>query len=129
MRGHKTWLAHGIMCASSFQVHNLSGPIRVTDAEGKPAVPGDILVVEICDLGALEGDEWGFTGIFDRENGKRDCCRSPGDTAASHLDVTGPLVAGYACCQELTRSLHRCRVRSRMASALYGPVLRRASAA
>ena len=51
------------------QVHNLSGPVRVTDAEGSPAVPGDILVVEICDLGALEGDEWGFTGIFDRENG------------------------------------------------------------
>ena len=50
-------------------MHNLSGPIRVTDADGKPAMPGDILVVEICDLGALEGDEWGFTGIFDRENG------------------------------------------------------------
>ncbi len=50
-------------------MHNLSGPIRVTDGEGEPALPGDILVVEICDLGALEGDEWGFTGIFDRENG------------------------------------------------------------
>ena len=55
-------------CAAC-KVHNLSGPVRVTDAEGKPAMPGDILVVEICDLGALEGDEWGFTGIFDRENG------------------------------------------------------------
>ena len=51
-------------------MHNLSGPISVSDAEGKLAMPGDILVVEICDLGALEGDEWGFTGIFDRENGK-----------------------------------------------------------
>ena len=69
-------LAHGVLavqqhCAYcvTVQVHNLSGPIRVTDDEGKPALPGDILVVEICDLGALEGDEWGFTGIFDRENG------------------------------------------------------------
>ena len=50
-------------------MHNLSGPIRVEDAEGKPAQPGDLLVVEILDLGPLEGHEWGFTGIFDRENG------------------------------------------------------------
>ena len=26
-------------------------------------------MVEILDLGPLEGHEWGFTGIFDRENG------------------------------------------------------------
>ncbi|KAG0589333.1 hypothetical protein M758_1G012900 [Ceratodon purpureus] len=50
-------------------VHNLSGPIRVTDTEGKAAMPGDLLVVEILNLGPLPGDEWGFTGIFDRENG------------------------------------------------------------
>ncbi len=51
------------------QVHNLSGPFRVEDTKGKPAMPGDLLVVEILDLGPLEGHEWGFTGIFDRENG------------------------------------------------------------
>lgn len=51
------------------QVHWLSGPISVNDAEGAPAMPGDLLVVDICNLGALPGDEWGFTGIFDRENG------------------------------------------------------------
>jgi len=51
------------------QVHYLSGPISVADAEGKKAQPGDILCVEICDLGALPGDEWGFTGSFDRHNG------------------------------------------------------------
>ena len=51
------------------QVHNLSGPFRVEDSKGKPAMPGDLLVVEILDLGPLEGHEWGFTGIFDRENG------------------------------------------------------------
>ncbi|XP_047972002.1 formamidase-like isoform X3 [Salvia hispanica] len=50
-------------------VHYLSGPIRVVDADGDPAMPGDLLAVEICNLGPLPGDEWGFTAIFDRENG------------------------------------------------------------
>ncbi|KAH6833086.1 Acetamidase/Formamidase family protein [Perilla frutescens var. hirtella] len=50
-------------------VHYLSGPIRVLDAAGDPAKPGDLLSVEICNLGPLPGDEWGFTAIFDRENG------------------------------------------------------------
>ncbi|GAB2227409.1 hypothetical protein Droror1_Dr00009229 [Drosera rotundifolia] len=50
-------------------VHYLSGPIRVVDVDGVPAMPGDILVVEILNLGPLPGDEWGFTAIFDRENG------------------------------------------------------------
>lgn len=72
-------------------VHNLSGPIRVEDASGQPALPGDLLCVEICDLSALPGDAWcvwrllrvaplilgcciallrrGFTGVFDRDNG------------------------------------------------------------
>jgi len=45
-------------------VHVLSGPIEV-----KGAKPGDILVVDILDIGALRGDEWGFTGIFARSNG------------------------------------------------------------
>lgn len=51
------------------QVHYLSGPIRVCDEEGKPALPGDLLCVELCTLGPLPGDEWGFTGTFDRDNG------------------------------------------------------------
>uniref|UniRef100_A0A6N2LPB6 Formamidase n=1 Tax=Salix viminalis TaxID=40686 RepID=A0A6N2LPB6_SALVM len=50
-------------------VHYLSGPIRVLDEEGNPAQPGDLLAVEICNLGPLPGDEWGFTASFDRENG------------------------------------------------------------
>jgi formamidase len=45
-------------------VHVLSGPIHVEGAE-----PGDILVVDLLDVGALPHDEWGFTGIFDRANG------------------------------------------------------------
>ena len=55
------------------QVHNLSGPIAVSDTKGEPAHPGDLLVVEILNLGPLEGDEWGFTGTFDRENGGVAC--------------------------------------------------------
>ena len=45
-------------------VHVLSGPIHVNGAQ-----PGDILVVDLLDIGPLPGDEWGFTGIFDRNNG------------------------------------------------------------
>ncbi|KAJ8546004.1 hypothetical protein K7X08_018587 [Anisodus acutangulus] len=52
------------------QVHYLSGPIRIVDTNGNPAEPGDLLAVEICNLGPLPGDEWGFAAIFDRENGR-----------------------------------------------------------
>ena len=45
-------------------VHVLSGPIRVEGAQ-----PGDILVVDILDIGAFQNHEWGFTGIFAQENG------------------------------------------------------------
>jgi formamidase len=44
--------------------HHLSGPIEVKGAE-----PGDMLVVDILDLGPFQDHEWGFTGIFDLENG------------------------------------------------------------
>ncbi|MBM4259629.1 MAG: acetamidase/formamidase family protein [Deltaproteobacteria bacterium] len=46
------------------QVHYLSGPIAVSGAE-----PGDILVVDLLDIGALPDSEWGFTGIFAKQNG------------------------------------------------------------
>lgn len=45
-------------------MHYLSGPIEVTSAE-----PGDLLKVEILNLGPLAGDEWGFTGTFHKDNG------------------------------------------------------------
>jgi formamidase len=45
-------------------VHYLSGPVKVEGAE-----PGDLLLVEIVDIGALPDSEWGFTGIFAKENG------------------------------------------------------------
>ena len=46
------------------QVHYLSGPIAVEGAQ-----PGDLLKVELSNLGCLEGDEWGFTGTFHKDNG------------------------------------------------------------
>lgn len=55
---------HDIQDIDLSVVHVLSGPIRVEGAQ-----PGDILVVDILDIGALPGDEWGFTGIFAKENG------------------------------------------------------------
>lgn len=30
---------------------------------------GDLLKVEFLNLGPLDGDEWGFTGTFAKENG------------------------------------------------------------
>lgn len=51
------------------RIHHLTGPIRIEDPSGTPAMPGDLLVVQICDIGPLKGHEWGFTGIFSRENG------------------------------------------------------------
>ncbi|WP_226575896.1 formamidase [Acuticoccus sediminis] len=46
------------------QVHFLSGPIGVKGAE-----PGDLLVVDILDIGAVEAMNWGFNGFFSRNNG------------------------------------------------------------
>jgi formamidase len=46
------------------KVHYLSGPIGVHGAE-----PGDLLVVDILDVGVLPSSKWGFTGIFAKENG------------------------------------------------------------
>jgi len=46
------------------KVHYLSGPFGVEGAE-----PGDLMVVDINDIGALADSQWGFTGIFALENG------------------------------------------------------------
>ncbi|RSN68982.1 formamidase [Actinomadura sp. WAC 06369] len=51
--------------------HMLSGPIAVEGAE-----PGDLLVVDVLDIGPvpqetgdIAGQGWGYTGVFDRHNG------------------------------------------------------------
>ena len=45
-------------------IHFLSGPIGVQGAE-----PGDLLVVDLLDLGAVPENQWGFNGIFAKKNG------------------------------------------------------------
>jgi formamidase len=56
--------AEDVLKVDLTQLHYLSGPIAVSTAE-----PGDLLVVDILDIGALPNSEWGFTGIFDKTNG------------------------------------------------------------
>ncbi|KXW56940.1 acetamidase/formamidase family protein [Ferrovum sp. PN-J185] len=45
-------------------VHFLSGPVGVEGAE-----PGDLLVVDLLDIGAKQDSLWGFNGFFSRKNG------------------------------------------------------------
>lgn len=45
-------------------VHFLSGPIGVEGAE-----PGDLLVVDILDIGVFPHNSWGFNGFFSKKNG------------------------------------------------------------
>src|SRR5688572_21439198 len=56
--------AHDIKVVDLTKVHYLSGPIGVKGAE-----PGDLLQVDILDVGVLASSQWGFTGIFAKENG------------------------------------------------------------
>lgn len=46
------------------KVHFLSGPVGVEGAE-----PGDLLVVDILDIGTFENSQWGFNGFFSKKNG------------------------------------------------------------
>ncbi|KAL5485966.1 hypothetical protein ACEPAI_7010 [Sanghuangporus weigelae] len=46
------------------KIHNLSGPLAVEGAE-----PGDCLVVDILDVQPFEKMPWGYTGIFELNNG------------------------------------------------------------
>ncbi len=64
--------AEDIRTAPMTVAHTLSGPFRVEGAK-----PGDLLVVDILDLGPipqedsgpLAGQGWGYTGIFAKSNG------------------------------------------------------------
>ena len=46
------------------QVHFLSGPVGIEGAE-----PGDLLEVDILDIGAFDNSLWGFNGFFSKKNG------------------------------------------------------------
>ena len=64
--------AADVLTAPFHQGHQLSGPFEVAGAK-----PGDLLVVDIVDIGPisdtetgpLAGQGWGYTGIFPRTNG------------------------------------------------------------
>ncbi|MCB4812414.1 acetamidase/formamidase family protein [Methylovorus menthalis] len=56
--------ANDIRDVDLLQVHYLSGPIGVEGAE-----PGDLMVVDILDVGTLDEYQWGFNGLFAKENG------------------------------------------------------------
>ena len=45
-------------------IHYLSGPFEIETAEA-----GDVLVVEIQDVQPFQDQPWGFTGVFDKNNG------------------------------------------------------------
>ncbi|KAI0750052.1 Acetamidase/Formamidase [Daedaleopsis nitida] len=53
-----------VMNVDLTKVHNLSGPVAIEGAE-----PGDCLVVDILDVQPFEKMPWGYTGIFELENG------------------------------------------------------------
>ncbi|MDX1347679.1 MAG: acetamidase/formamidase family protein [Thiomicrorhabdus chilensis] len=46
------------------QVHFLSGPVGIEGAE-----PGDLLEVDILDIGTFAESNWGFNGLFSKQNG------------------------------------------------------------
>lgn len=56
--------AEDILNVDLTKVHYLSGPFEVEDAE-----PGDVLLVEIMDVQPFEHMPWGFTGVFNKDNG------------------------------------------------------------
>src|SRR5690625_234088 len=64
--------AQDVRDAPVTKVHALSGPVAISEAE-----PGDLLVVDILDVGPLPqedsvplaGQGWGYTGIFAKTNG------------------------------------------------------------
>ncbi|PPG29595.1 formamidase [Pseudoclavibacter sp. RFBB5] len=63
--------AEDILNAPLLTVHKLSGPFRIEGAK-----PGDLLIVDILDVGPipqekgpLAGQGWGYTGIFAKQNG------------------------------------------------------------
>lgn len=68
---HNDDSAEDIRDAPLTSVHVLSGPIAIEGAQ-----PGDLLIVDLLDVGPipqetgpLAGQGWGYTGIFARQNG------------------------------------------------------------
>lgn len=66
------------------QVHYLSGPIAIPTAK-----KGDLLKVELLNLGPLPGDEWGFTGTFHKDNGGGFLCDHFPEATKACWDFSG----------------------------------------
>jgi acetamidase/formamidase len=53
------------------------------------AQAGDILVVDLLDMGPFQGHEWGYTGIFAKGNGGGFLCDHFPDAAKAIWDLEG----------------------------------------
>ncbi len=86
--------AEDILNAPLLTVHKLSGPFAVEGAQ-----PGDLLVVDILDVGPipqedsgpLAGQGWGYTGIFARNNGGGFLTEQFPDAYKAIWDFTGQI--------------------------------------
>ena len=88
--------AEDILNAPLSTVHKLSGPFAVEGAK-----PGDLLVVDILDVGPipqedsgpLAGQGWGYTGIFSRNNGGGFLTEQFPDAYKAIWDFTGQVAS------------------------------------
>ncbi|MEC5191147.1 MULTISPECIES: formamidase [unclassified Arthrobacter] len=86
--------AEDILNAPLLTVHKLSGPFAIEGAK-----PGDLLVVDILDVGPipqedsgpLAGQGWGYTGIFARNNGGGFLTEQFPDAYKAIWDFTGQI--------------------------------------
>ena len=69
------------------RIHVLSGPIEINGAE-----PGDLLVVDILGMGPPSGpgEQWGYTGIFSKQNGGGFLTDHYPDAHKAIWDLQGP---------------------------------------
>ena len=79
-------------------MHFLSGPIGVHGAE-----PGDLLVVDLLDIGTLPESPWGFNGFFSKKNGGGFLTDHFPLAQKSIWDISGPLHALAPCARRELR--------------------------
>ena len=80
LRGPSSLCLHSFSCHPVIMAspwHATPFPSQVVDKDGVPAKPGDLLCVEICNLGPLPGDEWGERS----QRGLRCLCKQRGLSA------------------------------------------------
>ncbi|MDR1189268.1 MAG: acetamidase/formamidase family protein [Bifidobacteriaceae bacterium] len=91
---HNDDSAQDILDAPLDVSHKLSGPFAVEGAK-----PGDLLVVDILDIGPIPGEDsgplagqgWGYTGIFAKANGGGFLTDEFPDAYKAIWDFTGPV--------------------------------------